>query len=256
MLQYNLWKYSWIQLLLQVLKTSRSIDSLRFACCGTHLWPTHLGVSPRSSLLALAECESSSLRPVFLVLEDWVSSVASLENTSLDFCSCFASVSLPRDETRPCSNSEFPVCWIAHILRTMHPRTQEVSWHQINWPRLAIAEPLWKYFHELSLTRHSAFCSRGRNGCRKTSRNSWSSTNEGDGPMHHVWKLPLVNMSTSWFLVSTYFIWIMRSKLFLSNNQSSATLWTCALNDHFDHYVTVFKYAQDSPWEEFAFVVT
>ena len=43
-------------------------------------------------------------------------------------------------------------------------------------------------------------------------------------------KLPLVNMSASWFLVSTYLIW--SSKLILSNNQSSATLWvldTCLI---------------------------
>ena len=38
-------------------------------------------------------------------------------------------------------------------------------------------------------------------------------------------KLPLVRMSTSCFLVSTYLIWILGSKLILSNNQSRATLW-------------------------------
>ena len=38
-------------------------------------------------------------------------------------------------------------------------------------------------------------------------------------------KLPLVNMSASWFLVSTYFSCISGSKLILSNNQSSANLW-------------------------------
>ena len=44
-------------------------------------------------------------------------------------------------------------------------------------------------------------------------------------------KLPLVNMSASWFLVSTYLIWILGSKLILSNNQSSATL--CVLDKCF-----------------------
>ena len=38
-------------------------------------------------------------------------------------------------------------------------------------------------------------------------------------------KLPFVNMSASWFLVSTYLIWVWRSKLILPNNLSSATLW-------------------------------
>ena len=37
-------------------------------------------------------------------------------------------------------------------------------------------------------------------------------------------KFPFVNMSASWFLVSMYLIWILGSKLILSNNQSRATL--------------------------------
>ena len=37
-------------------------------------------------------------------------------------------------------------------------------------------------------------------------------------------KFPLVSMSASWFLVSMYLIWILGSKLILSNNQSRATL--------------------------------
>ena len=45
-------------------------------------------------------------------------------------------------------------------------------------------------------------------------------------------KFPLVKMSANWFLVSMYLIWIFRSKLIRSNNQSSATLWvleTCLI---------------------------
>ena len=41
-----------------------------------------------------------------------------------------------------------------------------------------------------------------------------------------------VSMSASWFLVSTYLIWTVGSKLILSNNLSSATLWvldTCLI---------------------------
>ena len=45
-------------------------------------------------------------------------------------------------------------------------------------------------------------------------------------------KLPLVDMSASWFLVSTYLIWILESKFIRSSNQSCATLWvldTCLI---------------------------
>ena len=45
-------------------------------------------------------------------------------------------------------------------------------------------------------------------------------------------KLPFVEMSASWFLVSTYFIWILGSMFILSNHQSSSTLWvrdTCLI---------------------------
>ena len=45
-------------------------------------------------------------------------------------------------------------------------------------------------------------------------------------------KFPLVNMSASWCLESTYLIWILGSRLILSNNQSRATLWvqdTCLI---------------------------
>ena len=45
-------------------------------------------------------------------------------------------------------------------------------------------------------------------------------------------KLPLVNMSASWCWVSAYLIWILGSRLILSNSQSRATLWvldTCLI---------------------------
>ena len=45
-------------------------------------------------------------------------------------------------------------------------------------------------------------------------------------------KFPLVKMSTSWFLVPMYLIWILGSRLIRSNNQSRATLWvleTCLI---------------------------
>ena len=45
-------------------------------------------------------------------------------------------------------------------------------------------------------------------------------------------KLPSIRLSASWFLVTTYLIWIFGSKLILSNNQSRAPLWvldTCLI---------------------------
>ena len=48
-------------------------------------------------------------------------------------------------------------------------------------------------------------------------------------------KLSFVNVSACWFLVSTYLIWILGSRLILFNNQSRATLWaldTCLIVGH------------------------
>ena len=55
-------------------------------------------------------------------------------------------------------------------------------------------------------------------------------------------KLPFVNVSASWFLVSTYLIWILGSMI-LSNEQSSATLYvrTFACDNHLDYCFIVFK---------------
>ena len=63
-------------------------------------------------------------------------------------------------------------------------------------------------------------------------------------------KLPSVNMSASWFIVSTYLILMLGSKLTLSHNQPGATLWvvghvshrrTSALYDHFDHRFSILE---------------
>ena len=61
-------------------------------------------------------------------------------------------------------------------------------------------------------------------------------------------KLALVSMSASWFLVSTYLIWIFGSKLILSNNQRNSVSsghvshrWTSSFDDHFDDSFVVFK---------------
>ena len=66
-------------------------------------------------------------------------------------------------------------------------------------------------------------------------------------------KLPLVNMSAIWFLVSTYLMWIFGSKLILSNKQSNATLCvpeTCLIVgllpfiDHLDNCFVIPKNVQ------------
>ena len=69
-------------------------------------------------------------------------------------------------------------------------------------------------------------------------------------------KFPFVSLSASWFLVSMYLIWILGSKLILSNNQSRATNSVgsgnmshgraSSLNDHFDHCFIVFKDIQQN----------
>ena len=72
-------------------------------------------------------------------------------------------------------------------------------------------------------------------------------------------KLPLVRMSASWFLVSTYLIWILGSKLILSNYHPRATLWvldTC-LTEGLRPWIVILitaslsskMYNLDSPWE-------
>ena len=79
-------------------------------------------------------------------------------------------------------------------------------------------------------------------------------------------KLPLVSMSTSWFSVSTYLVWIFRPKLTLSNHQSRATLWvldtclTVGLRPLMIILITASlssrMYNWDSPWEESLFPET
>ena len=79
-------------------------------------------------------------------------------------------------------------------------------------------------------------------------------------------KLPSVNKSASWFLVSTYLIWILESQLILSNDQSSATLCvrdTCLIvgllpfSDHQGHCYVVFSNVKHGlEWQGFALVTT
>ena len=76
-------------------------------------------------------------------------------------------------------------------------------------------------------------------------------------------KFPLVSMSASWFLVSMYLIWILGSKLILSNNQSRATLWvleTCLIVGFLPFKIILITaslssntYNKASCWEEVTF---
>ena len=80
-------------------------------------------------------------------------------------------------------------------------------------------------------------------------------------------KLPLVRMSASWFLVSTFLVRVLGSKKILSNNQSRATLWvldTCLIVGLRPLIIILMTaslsskemYNRDSPWGECVFVVT
>ena len=79
-------------------------------------------------------------------------------------------------------------------------------------------------------------------------------------------KLALVSMSASWFLVSTKLIWIIGSKLILSNNQSSATvrvLDTCLIVGLRSLIIILMTaslsskmHNWDSPWQECVLVST
>ena len=94
----------------------------------------------------------------------------------------------------------------------------------------------WKSHPDLSLTCRSAFRSAQKEKLLKwlqenietfimlNKRRRWFHSSRE--------KLPLVSRSASWMLVSTYWIWIFGSKLILSRNLSSATLWvldTCLI---------------------------
>ena len=83
--------------------------------------------------------------------------------------------------------------------------------------------------------------------------NCWRWTKTKDDSIHHVWNFPLSVCLRVGFSVSMYLIWILGSKLILSNNGSRAILWvleTClicrasSLYDHLDHCFVVFKHIQ------------
>ena len=122
---------------------------------------------------------------------------------------------------------------------------------------------LLKHFHELSWTWHSAFCLK-ENGCRKTSRNSWYSTNEGDGTTHHVWSFLCSACLRVGFWCQHIWFWSWAPNWFCrTTNQAHqgsghvSHRRTSALHDHclITASLPSKMYNWDSPWEEFSFVV-
>ena len=85
-----------------------------------------------------------------------------------------------------------------------------------------INQPLRHDFRVVSWTK----------GCKRTSKNSWCWTNGEDDSIHLEWICLSSTCLRVGFSVSTYLIWILVSKLILSHNRSSTTLWvrnTCLI---------------------------
>ena len=101
----------------------------------------------------------------------------------------------------------------------------------------------------LRIAFRKEFCSRPRGlghfaDSNRTSGNLWDSTNWEFGSTHHVWSFLWIKCQQIGSWCQHYLIWILESKLILSNNQSIATsvsfqhmshCWTSAFNDHLDH---------------------
>ena len=124
-----------------------------------------------------------------------------------------------------------------------------------------------KYFPELSWTWHSPFCLK-EGGCRKTSR-KFMMFNKRRRWFHLITRRTLFGQHVSELVfgvwstcpqVSTNLIWILRSKLILSNVQSKANLWvldTCLIVRLLPLMIILITasysskmYNWDSPWEK------
>ena len=217
--------------------------------------------SPRSSFLVLAELADSPLRTSSLVLEDRVSFCRRSWEYAVGSWLLFRISCLTLDETLLWSNSWFPALFEAlqscggvfFALRRYHDT-------QIHRSRFRHCRTFFRRTLLSSLGHDTLLSVLKLNGCRKTLTNSWCSTIEEDDPHSSRVKLPLVNMSASWILVSTYLIWILGFKLILSNKQSSATLSvldTCLIVGLLPLMIILITaslspkmYNWDSHWEE------
>ena len=146
-----------------------------------------------------------------------------------------------------CSDCASPDWWVWLIA------TAELSLEVVSCPRVDMA-PI-------------TMCSLARErklGCQNMSESSWYWTNTKENMEKFTmmnkrsrWfhssleKLPWVRKSASWFLVSTYLMWILGSTLILSNNQSNSVgsghvshRRASSFDDHLYHSFVVFENAQ------------
>ena len=98
--------------------------------------------SPRSSVLARAGFEDSSLRSGCLVPQERASSCCLSWEYGVGFCLMFRVGFLSRDESTTLFQLWIPrAFWITHILRRIDLRSQEVHWHH-HWSRFRHCQPL------------------------------------------------------------------------------------------------------------------
>ena len=201
---------------------------------------------------------------------------ASTLECSFELCSvsriCFQML----DETLPCPClSILRVTGIAQLLRWVFLRAQRClrcrihgAWfchHQVHGFRLRHGRALFRSTI-LSSLRHDVLLSVWKKWLRENingfimfkKRRRWFHSSRV--------KLPLVKMYRSWFLVSTYLIWLFGSKFLLSNNQSTATLWvhdTCltvgllpSINILITASLSSNMHNWDLPWDECSFAGT
>ena len=145
-------------------------------------------------------------------------------------CTGFWISSCPRVRF-PCRCFEYPrTFWRSRMGHKW--RTYRESWCQIHRRRLRFCYNPVFFFLFLHPLRHRFGAAQSWNSER--SSESWSDfcwISKEDFSIRHV-KLPLDNMSASWWLMSMYLIWILESRLILSNHQCRVILWildTCLL---------------------------
>ena len=255
------------QILLHMLeKPSSSIDHLRSSCSETPLYSRPAPVPWCQSSSKIYSCHPVSKRVcifwVFSCRLTWEHSIGSRLGFRISFL-------MPRSLF---FFGILQIDGIAQILRRGLPRTHRVVHHQIRGSRLRHRRLHWLWFlpsvnrHwksrlDLSLTWRSAFRSDHKEKLLK-----WQEENIDTFIMLN-WRRRRfhsprvkVSMSVSWFLVSTYLIWIFGSELTLSNNQSKATLYlldTCLIVGLLPLMIILITsslsskmYNWDSSWEE------
>ena len=188
-----------------------------------HLWPSDLDVLP----LAPVPWRWPSLKVHLSVPVSWCWKiechvVASLENTLINFGWCFASVSCRwmKHNSDPLldspENSDHSNLHSGRFLDNKFIGSRFCHW-VLSWGPLG---------HDTLLSVWK------KNGCKKTSRNSWYSTNTGYGPTHQVWSFLWLTCLRVGFWCQHIRFGSSVPKLTLSNNQSSAFLWvldTCLI---------------------------